>query len=253
MPRPCKNRRICSIPFCKKFIPQDSMYADSAITMTMDEFECIRLIDFEGLRQEECAKRMAVARTTVQSIYSNARKKIAQSLVLGHELIIDGGDYILCPQSNYCPGSLYIKNTLPNLVKGVDIMKIAVTYENGQIFQHFGHTEQFKIYEIKDGKIVKSEIVDTLGSGHGALAGFLANLGIDVLICGGIGGGAKNALSQAGIQIYGGVYGLADTAVNALINNKLDFNPNVQCSHHEHSSNHSCGEHGCGSHSCSHN
>ena len=67
-------------------------------------------------------------------------------------------------------------------------MKIAVTYENEMVFQHFGHTEQFKIYEVEDNKVVASEIVDTNGSGHGALAGFLAGQGVDVLICGGIGG-----------------------------------------------------------------
>ena len=83
-------------------------------------------------------------------------------------------------------------------------MKIAVTYENGQVFQHFGHTEQFKVYEVENGKIVKSEIVDTNGQGHGALAEFLLNGGVEVLICGGIGGGARNALAEAGIELYPG-------------------------------------------------
>ena len=82
-------------------------------------------------------------------------------------------------------------------------MKIAVTYENGQIFQHFGHTEQFKLYEVTDGKIVHAEIVDTNGSGHGALAGFLMQSGVDTLICGGIGGGAQAALAEAGSHHYG--------------------------------------------------
>ena len=70
-------------------------------------------------------------------------------------------------------------------------MKIAVTYEDGRIFQHFGHTEQFKIYETADGRIVRAEVVDTNGSGHGALADFLMRQGVDALICGGIGGGAQ--------------------------------------------------------------
>ena len=70
-------------------------------------------------------------------------------------------------------------------------MKIAVTYENGTIFQHFGHTEQFKLYEVEDGNIWKEEVVDTNGSGHGALAGFLEGHQVDTLICGGIGGGAR--------------------------------------------------------------
>ena len=96
-------------------------------------------------------------------------------------------------------------------------MKIAVTYENGQIFQHFGHTEQFKIYTVEHGKVVSSEVVDTNGSGHGALAGFLSEQNISVLICGGIGGGAQMALANAGIQLFGGVSGSCDDAVNALL------------------------------------
>ena len=89
-------------------------------------------------------------------------------------------------------------------------MKIAVTYENGQIFQHFGHTEQFKLYEAVDGKITHAKVVDTNGSGHGALAGFLMQHGVDTLVCGGIGGGAQAALAEAGIKLYGGVSGDAD-------------------------------------------
>ena len=91
-------------------------------------------------------------------------------------------------------------------------MKIAVTYENGQVFQHFGHTAQFKIYEAQEGRVLSSQVVDTNGSGHGALAGFLQAQGVDTLLCGGIGGGAKTALAQAGIQLYGGVTGSADQA-----------------------------------------
>ena len=129
-------------------------------------------------------------------------------------------------------------------------MKIAVTYENGEIFQHFGHTEAFKIYDITDGKVVSAEVVDTNGSGHGALAGFLVAHGVDTLICGGIGGGAQNALAQAGIRLFGGVSGNADEAVNALLVGNLGYNPNVHCDHHDHEAGHSCGDHGCGSHSC---
>lgn len=131
-------------------------------------------------------------------------------------------------------------------------MNIAVTYENGQIFQHFGHTEQFKVYEIENNTVVKSYVVDTNGQGHGALAGFLSLNNIEVLICGGIGGGAQMALAEAGIKIYGGVSGDADAAVEAYLAGNLDFNPNVQCNHHEHDhgEGHNCGNHGCGSHSC---
>lgn len=131
-------------------------------------------------------------------------------------------------------------------------MNIAVTYENGQIFQHFGHTEQFKVYEIENNTVVKSYVVDTNGQGHGALAGFLSLNNIEVLICGGIGGGAQMALAEAGIKLYGGVSGDADAAVEAYLGGNLEFNPNVQCNHHghDHGEGHNCGNHGCGSHSC---
>lgn len=131
-------------------------------------------------------------------------------------------------------------------------MNIAVTYENGQIFQHFGHTEQFKVYEIDNNTVVKSYVVDTNGQGHGALAGFLSLNNIEVLICGGIGGGAQMALAEAGIKLYGGVSGDADAAVEAYLAGNLDFNPNVQCNHHghDHDEGHNCGNHGCGNHSC---
>ena len=130
-------------------------------------------------------------------------------------------------------------------------MRIAVPYENGEIFQHFGHTEQFKLYDVEDGKIVSSQVVDSNGSGHGALAGVLSALRVDALICGGIGGGAQAALAAAGIRLYGGVTGSADAAAEALAAGKLVFNPNVHCDHHDrHGEEHDCGNHGCGHHSC---
>ncbi len=129
-------------------------------------------------------------------------------------------------------------------------MKIAVTYEDGQVFQHFGHTEQFKVYEVEDKKIVSSEVVGTNGQGHGALAGFLFGGGVDVLICGGIGGGARAALAEAGIKLYPGASGDADAQVEAFLAGNLDYDPDTTCSHHHESEEHSCGDHGCGEHSC---
>ena len=137
--------------------------------------------------------------------------------------------------------------------KGDRAMRIAVTYENGMIFQHFGHTEQFKLYDVEDGVIVREQVVDTMGSGHGALAGFLAEHQVDALICGGIGGGAQMALAEAGIQLYGGVTGSADEAAKALAGGQLSYDPNARCDHHDHEhghgEGHSCGDHGHG-HSC---
>ena len=130
-------------------------------------------------------------------------------------------------------------------------MKIAVTYAEGTIFQHFGHTQQFKIYEVENGNIIDAQVVDTNGSGHGALAGLLSALQVNVLICGGIGGGAQMALAEAGIALYGGVSGDADAAVADLLAGNLRFNPNVRCNHHDHhGEGHTCGDHGCSSGHC---
>ena len=123
--------------------------------------------------------------------------------------------------------------------------RIAVTYENGEAFQHFGHTEEFKVYEVEDGKIVNSEIIGSNGSGHGALAGLLGENRIDVLICGGIGGGAQAALQERGIELCAGASGNADEAVKAYLSGEL-VNTGANCSHH--GEGHSCGEHSCGEH-----
>ena len=131
-------------------------------------------------------------------------------------------------------------------------MKIAVTYDRGNVFQHFGQTTQFKIYEVEDKHVISQDIADTNGDGHGALAGFLTRLGVETLICGGIGAGARNALSEAGIQLYPGVEGNADEAVNSLLSGSLQFDPETQCSHHhEEGEDHDCGHHHHGE-SCGH-
>ena len=119
-------------------------------------------------------------------------------------------------------------------------MKIAITYEAGLIYQHFGHTAAFKLYEIADGRVVSAQVIETNGSGHGALAGFLADLGVEALICGGIGGGARYALDAAGIAVYGGVCGDADEAAEAFAAGVLDFDPCARCSHHD---GHYAGDH----------
>ena len=126
-------------------------------------------------------------------------------------------------------------------------MKIAVTYDNGNIFQHFGKTEFFKVYEVEDGKVISSEVIGSNGTGHGALAGLLAEQGIDVLICGGIGGGAQAALEEAGGELCAGAQGEADQAVEAYLKGEL-VSTGANCDHH-HEEGHSCGHHEDG-HSC---
>lgn len=275
MPRPPRCRRICSAPRVERFGPCDAAESDP-ILLTLDEYEVIRLVDLEQQTHEQCAAQMDISRSTVQEIYENARRKLAACLVYGKPLHITGGNIRICSrqeqrygncrragtcnqpgQDNICGKSgvdgACCSSNLTSDQKGDIIMRIAVTYENGQIFQHFGHTEQFKIYDVADGQIVREAVVDTNGSGHGALAGFLMQLGVDALICGGIGGGAQMALAEVGIRLFGGVSGDADAAVNALIAGTLGYNPDVHCDHHDHEhgeGGHSCGNHGCGNHGC---
>ena len=125
-------------------------------------------------------------------------------------------------------------------------MRIAVTYENGEVFQHFGRTEHFKVYDIEDGKVAVSSVVSTNGDGHGALAGILKKGGVEALICGGIGGGARRALADAGIAIYGGASGNADAQVEDFLRGALKYNADEECSHHGH--DHDCSDHECGRH-----
>ena len=132
-------------------------------------------------------------------------------------------------------------------------MKIAVTYDNGNVFQHFGRTEQFKVYEVEDNKVVSSEVIGSNGTGHGALAGLLAGQDVDVLICGGIGGGAQAALAEAGVELCAGAEGNTDEAVEAYLRGEL-VSTGANCDHHHeegndcggHDEGHSCGG-GCGS------
>ena len=127
-------------------------------------------------------------------------------------------------------------------------MKIAVTYDNGNIFQHFGRTEFFKVYEIEDNKVISSDVIGSNGIGHGALAGLLSDQSVNVLICGGIGGGAQAALAEAGVELCAGAEGDADQAVEAYLKGEL-ISTGANCDHHHHEDGHSCGDHEDG-HSC---
>ena len=120
-------------------------------------------------------------------------------------------------------------------------MVIAVTYKDGEVFQHFGHTEAFKLYNVKDGEVIYSEVFGTEGFGHGTLATFLKGRNVDVLICGGIGGGARAALAAQGIELFPGASGNADEQVANYIAGALKYDPDTMCSHH--GEGHTCGDH----------
>ncbi|SFG71657.1 Predicted DNA-binding protein, UPF0251 family [Lachnospiraceae bacterium C7] len=254
MPRPTRLRKIDKFPEFWSFQAADYS-GEEVINLTLDEYETIRLIDFEKLTQNECAKLMNVSRPTVSSIYESAREKLARHVVLGTRLVISGGQYELCQNYRLCDDEV-AKATIKSLQKkGEKTMRLAATYEDGKIFQHFGHTEAFKVYDICDGEVKESQVIATDGFGHGALAGFLKVNKVDTLICGGIGGGAQMALKEAGINLYAGIQGDADEAVKKLLAGELVQNESANCNHHDHGEGHECGGHGhhgegheCGGH-----
>ena len=239
MARPVRCRRIERLPVYRSFSPDD-ITAKESVRMTVDEFETLRLLDDEGLNQEACASRMNISRTTVTAIYDSARKKVAEALVHGKRLLITGGCFKFEP--------VEIHQDL--IKKGKGAMRIAVTYENGDIFQHFGRCEHFKVYDVENGTITQEQIVETDGSGHGALAGILQAAEVDALICGGIGMGAQMALADAGITLYAGVQGSADAAAKAFAEGRLESDPDARCDHHGHHGS-ECGHNHCADHRCS--
>ena len=141
MSRPSKEKKICRLPGCSFFVPGEGSEPTHRIRMTVEEYETIRLIDYMGYTQEECAVQMEVGRATVQAVYTEARKKLARFLVEASSLEISGGSYRLCGQEGHRRNAC-----VQSFRRGDSNMKIAVTYDNGEVFQHFGHTEQFKVY-----------------------------------------------------------------------------------------------------------
>ena len=162
MGRPVKSRRVCQLPEALAFYPE--IPGDgSPVVLTFEQVETFRLMDWEDLSQEECAQLLGVSRATVQSIYAQARKLLAKALVMGLPIRIQGGDYRLCSGGD-CPLSCCPrKQEAYKIEKGENTMRIAVTYENGEIYQHFGHTAQFKVYDVENGQVVSARVVDTNG------------------------------------------------------------------------------------------
>ena len=132
-------------------------------------------------------------------------------------------------------------------------MIIAVTCQDNEVFQHFGHTPAFAIFTAENNAITSEKLLECGDSGHGALASLLAAENVDVVICGGIGGGAINALKAANIKVIGGASGNVREAAEKYLAGSLKVRLNFFCNHHhDHGEGHTCGDHGCGSGKCSH-
>lgn len=263
-----KCRRVCCDTRARRFSTEG---ADEAVRLTVEELESLRLCDLEGADQSAAAQSMGVSRGTLQRIVYSARRKVADALCTGKAIHIGGGNFSpaarKCGRRALCSRCRFTRGGCEILDEGINsetedetMMKdgiIAVTMEDGQIFQHFGHTRWFELYEIKDGAVASHRTLDAEGSGHSALGGLLRANGVNLLICGGIGGGAKNVLAAAGIELISGVSGPVCEAVKLYLEGKLHDDPSAECRHHDHGA-HECGGaphgecRGCGHepHSC---
>ena len=230
MSRPQKCRRVCAEPRYKSFAPSDSGGMGETV-LTTDEYEVLRLVDYERKTHEECALQMDISRTTVTEIYDSARKKMAEFLVDGTTLRIEGGNYRICDGSAPCCCDRHCYRDFENdsissgeaekYGKPENALRIAVTFESGRIFPHFGQTKHFQLYDAESGTVISKTLINTFGSGRGALPEVLKRLGTDILICGGIGTGALKALEEREIKVISGVSGNTEQAVSEYLSGSL--------------------------------
>lgn len=253
MPKPSRCRRVCAEPAFRTFLPGCNRNA-SAVTLFVDEYEVIRLVDFEKQTHEQCAQQMEISRTTVTEIYEKARFKIADAIVNGKPLVIEGGHYRICRGTSHnCRGRCRFKQSCQSCrdskFHGELKMKIAVPVKNEMIYQHFGMASLFKVYDVVNNQIVQTEFVQSDGRGHGLKLAALLDNAVTVVICGGIGEGAIEGLTQAGIELVVGISGEAEEAVNAYLAGGLQSNTEAACSkHHVQGQGHGHGHGHCGEH-----
>ena len=246
MARPLKKRTVCPGIRGYCFHGNDD---SRPVELPVDELEALRLCDLETRSQEAAAGEMNISRGTLQRLLYSARRKIAFALLYGRTIRTEGrSDSKAVCRKRCCRYCAETYRQIPGT--GGNTMKIAVTCENNEVFQHFGHTPEFAIFSVEDGHIVSKRNLSCGETGHGALAGLLKDDGVDLLICGGIGGGAQMALAEAGVQLIGGAAGNVDEVVAAFLKGELDVNPDFLCHHHDGDAGHKCGEHHCGNGHC---
>jgi predicted DNA-binding protein (UPF0251 family)/predicted Fe-Mo cluster-binding NifX family protein len=238
------------LPENKIFTPDKD--ADGYVTLTIDAVEALRLCDLEELDQEQAAGMMGVSRGTLQRILYKAHRATAEALIAGKGIHLTGGNYSVneyaCKNISQCHRCNFAdqkknKQLITKIKSNLEdkLMKIAITTEGNQIFQHFGSCPLFTLIEIENNKIINRRLIDASGSGHSALAGFLQSNEVNLLICGGIGSGARNALAAVNIALISGSKGDIDTAVTAYLAGTLKDKPEGMCNHHHEGANHQCG------------
>lgn len=256
MPRPCRCRRVCSEPLVDVFGPASEPDAGGVppVVLLVEEYEALRIMDYEGRTHEQCAAQMRVSRTTVTEIYERARHKVADAIVNGRTLVIRGGNYEVCGgacardcagRCRWKYGELALAMQNPT---GDEIMRIAIPVKNENIYQHFGMASTFKVYDVEEKRVVNTFLIESAGTGHGAKVGPLVDNQVDCVICGGIGEGAVGQLSGAGIFLIAGVSGDADEAVEAALSHSLksDLAAAAAKSRHQYRHQHGRGGEGCG-------
>ena len=240
MSRPVKSRNVCKMPSCCHFGPLDSDSLE-IINMTVDEYETIRLIDLEGLNQEECAKQMNVARTTAQGIYLQARKKLAESLVNGKRIMIGGGEYKICEGPNNCGRSCKrMKCMINNEIKERTKMKIAIPADecrkDSTVCMSYGRTPYFAVYDVENKEFTfldNSAAAESGGAGIKA-SQMLVDNGVTTVITERLGENAADVLKLAKIDIYEAVKGDIAFNVQEYLQNKLSVLTNIHAGFHMH-------------------
>lgn len=245
--RPRKHRNVCKLPENNRFGPLGMSEQQSEfVVITIDQYETIRLIDLEGLTQEECSDQMHIARTTVQRIYSNARKKIAEAIVEGKALKIEGGDYKLCNgQGQFCGRGKCNRgrgniDSLDGKIKERSLMKIVIPVNEKSvdvyISENFGRAEYFLVYdtESKEKKFIVNTAVQSSGGAGIKAAQIVIDTGAGVLITPRCGQNAADVVSGAGIKIYKSVEGTVESNIKAYEEEKLNLLNEIHSGFHDH-------------------
>ncbi|HCM28304.1 MAG TPA: DNA-binding protein [Treponema sp.] len=229
MPRPVLSRRVACAPNAVLFKPAGIPARElDEVVLPLDEFEALRLADYEGLYQEAAALRMGISRQTFGRIVEGARRKVADALVNGKALRVEGGKTVLKEE-------------------GADSMKIAVPTNEGNVDAHFGHCGYYSIYTVQDNRIIAEERMEAsaeCGCKSG-IAGELARSGVRTLVAGNIGEGAVRVLGSFGISVTRGAAGPVRSVAEAFLAGTLK-DTGTNCSAHD--SHEGAGHEGCGHH-----
>ena len=201
MARPRKFRKVCHFPRTLTFLPEGEQTTDNPVTLSIDEYETLRLIDKEGKSQEECSISMKVARTTVQSIYMMARKKVADAIVDGRPLIIAGGDYDLCNgRVEYCPRKDCFKKLLHGRYqkKKEEYVRVAIPRKSEQIAKDFMDAEEFILIDFWKKQKEEIQYIKTEEKKR-------ASFSVDAVLCNGIDEASRKALEEVDVRYYSGI------------------------------------------------